>query len=82
MKKDTPPPTELAQSFKTGIYEHHKGGLYKAHFVGRSSEDYLQEFVVYQSLDTNYVWIRPLEMFLEIVDFEGQKVPRFKYIRE
>ena len=28
------------------------------------------------------IWIRPLSMFIETIDKNGEKIPRFKYIGE
>jgi hypothetical protein len=77
-----PPLSPRAQSFKPGIYKHYKGALYEAFFVGRLSEDREKEFIVYRSIERGLVWIRPLEMFLENVEFDGQTLPRFKWIME
>lgn len=74
--------SEKAQSFKPGIYRHFKGGMYKALFVARHSEAHEQEFVVYQSLEKGGVWVRPLDMFLENVDRDGYKGPRFVWVRD
>jgi hypothetical protein len=67
---------------KPGIYKHFKGGMYTVLGVARHSEDETQEFVVYKSQKTGYLWIRPLKMFLEEVDRDGYKGPRFKYISQ
>ncbi len=80
MLDSLPPLSETAQNFKPGLYRHYKGGMYRALFVGRSSEDREQEFVVYQSLEKGIVWIRPLGMFLEMVEVDGQRKPRFERI--
>ena len=74
--------SELAKSFKPGIYQHFKGGLYEALLVGRSSEARDQEFVVYKSLEKGYVWIRPIVMFFEEVNRDGYIGPRFKWVKE
>lgn len=55
--------------------------------VSRHSET-LEELVVYQALydskkfGSNAWWARPLKMFLEEVEIKGEKVPRFKLIKE
>ena len=50
--------------------------------VARHSET-MEEMVVYQALyGEGDMWVRPLKMFLEEVEVDGQKVPRFKYIGE
>lgn len=74
--------SDRAKNFKPGIYKHFKGDLYQAFFVGRNSEDRGQEFVVYKSLKKGFIWIRPLAMFLENVDQDGCRVPRFSFTEE
>lgn len=65
-----------------GIYEHFKGKKYKVYFVARHSET-LEEFVVYQTLYGEHdFWVCPIKMFLEEVERDGEKVPRFKFIEE
>ncbi len=66
---------------KKGVYKHFKGGRYKVLGAARHSET-LEKLVIYQKLDDkNELWARPLEMFLEEVEVDGKKVPRFRYIR-
>lgn len=65
---------------KIGKYEHYKGGQYEVLGTAKNSET-MEDFVVYKALhDEGDMWIRPLKMFLEEVEFSGKKVPRFKYI--
>jgi hypothetical protein len=65
---------------KTGKYEHYKGKQYKVIGVATHTET-LEEFVVYKTLyGEGKLWVRPLKMFMEEVNFNGKKVPRFKYI--
>ena len=68
---------------KLGKYQHSKtGNFYKVIAVVRHSET-LEEFVFYEALYKNLVskfWVRPLKMFLEKVEINGERVPRFKYI--
>ena len=65
---------------KLGKYKHFKGGEYEVLGVAKHSETE-EEFVVYKALyDEGDLWIRPIKMFLEEVEFSGKKVPRFKYI--
>lgn len=48
--------------------------------VARHSETE-EEFVVYRKeYDDHGLWVRPLAMFMEMVEAEGQMVPRFQYI--
>jgi hypothetical protein len=67
---------------KKGRYRHYKGPLYEVIDVARHSESE-EEFVVYRTLYGDFsLWIRPLEMFNEEVEYEGRKVKRFEYIGE
>ncbi len=67
---------------KTGRYRHYKGNDYNILGVARHSETG-EEFVVYRALYGDHgLWIRPLAMFLEEVEVEGERVPRFKRIED
>lgn len=64
-----------------GKYKHYKGNMYEVIGVARHSET-LEETVVYRALyGENGLWVRPLKMFLEEVEVEGRKVPRFEFIK-
>ncbi|MCK4934997.1 MAG: DUF1653 domain-containing protein [Simkaniaceae bacterium] len=77
------PFSDAAKSLiKGAVYEHYKGNRYKLISVGRHSET-LEEVVVYQPLCGDQdIWLRPLSMFVENVELNGQSVPRFKKILE
>lgn len=63
-----------------GLYRHYKGKMYKVHQVVRHSET-LEELVIYEALYENPLgrwWARPLTMFLETVELEQKKTPRFE----
>ena len=61
-------------------YRHFKGKEYLVMHIAKHSET-LEELVVYQALyDEMGVWVRPLEMFLEQVEVDGQTVNRFEEI--
>lgn len=65
---------------RIGKYEHYKGGQYEVLGIAKHSET-MEEFVVYKALyGEGELWIRPLKMFQEEVEYNGKKVPRFKYI--
>ncbi|MCS5587469.1 MAG: DUF1653 domain-containing protein [Porticoccaceae bacterium] len=67
-------------SVEKGIYKHYKGNKYQVIGVARhsESEDYL---VVYRPLyGDSGLWVRPLHMFIEEVEVEGQMQPRFELI--
>lgn len=68
--------------FKPGIYQHYKGNKYIALGVAKHSET-LEELVIYITLYDNEqskIWVRPLKMFMENVEINGQKTPRFKFL--
>jgi len=65
---------------KSGRYRHFKGGEYQVQGVARHSETG-EQLVVYTPLyGDGGLWVRPLSMFQETVQHEGQEVPRFKLI--
>lgn len=60
------------------LFRHYKGGLYRLITVGRLSEQRDQWMVVYFSMRKETTWIRPLEMFIELVPWsDGVLRPRF-----
>lgn len=62
---------------RPGIYRHYKGPLYEVLDVARHSETE-EPLVVYRALYGDYgLWTRPLGMFLESVEVQGEPVPRF-----
>jgi len=75
----------MQKILKPGIYQHYKGNLYEVIGIGHHSET-LEKFVIYRALydspefGPNAIWVRPYAMFLEEVELEGKKVPRFKYV--
>ena len=74
------PLSKKAKALKIGEYEHYKGHKYRPLYVGRHS-DTLEEIVVYQGLyKNNPIWVRNINIFLEKVEVDGKKVPRFKYV--
>ena len=69
-------------TLKTGKYKHYKGKEYEVVGIARHSET-LEELVVYKALYQNEgenLWVRPLKMFLEEVEIEGKKIPRFEFL--
>lgn len=67
---------------KIGRYRHYKGNEYIVIGVARHSETD-EELVVYrQDYGERGLWVRPLAMFLETVEIDGEQVPRFAYIGE
>ena len=65
---------------KLGKYKHFKGNEYQVIGIAKHSET-LELMVVYQALyGSKEIWVRPAEMWTEIVDKEGYHGPRFQYI--
>ena len=60
-----------------GIYSHYKGNRYEVLGVAHHSETE-EALVVYRALYGEYgLWVRPLAMFTETVEVQGEPVPRF-----
>lgn len=69
---------------KPGTYQHYKGNHYELIGIAKHSET-LEELVVYKALYENELgnlWVRPKAMFLEEVEVDGKKMPRFRLIKE
>lgn len=65
---------------KLGKYKHYKGNEYEVIGLAKHSET-LEDLVVYKALYGEHgLWVRPLKMFVEDVDVDGAKTPRFMYI--
>ncbi len=70
---------------KIGRYRHYKGNEYEVLGVGHHSET-LEELVFYRALydqpkyGRGALWVRPKKMFLEMVEKDGKKIPRFEYL--
>ncbi|NTU46888.1 DUF1653 domain-containing protein [Candidatus Roizmanbacteria bacterium] len=68
---------------KLGVYQHYKTkNYYRVLGVAKHTET-LEKLVVYESLydnPGNKLWVRPLDMFLEELEIDGKKIPRFQYI--
>ncbi len=61
-----------------GLYRHYKGNEYKVIAIARSSENIEEQFVIYQDQHApEKIWTRPLGMFMEHVEINGESVPRF-----
>jgi hypothetical protein len=56
-------------------YRHYKGGLYELVCEATLESD-LTPMIVYRAANGT-VWIRPKTVFFELVEVDGQQVPRF-----
>ena len=69
-------------TLKKGKYQHFKGMMYEVIDVARHSET-LDEYVVYRALYGDHgLWIRPLSMFIENIERDGEIYKRFQYVGE
>ena len=67
-------------SIKLGRYKHFKGNLYLVLSIATHSETE-ELMVVYQALyGERGVWVRPLKMFMDTIEYDGKTVPRFEYL--
>lgn len=72
----------MESKLKLGIYQHYKGNKYEVIGTAKHSKT-LEDFAVYKALyGDNGLWVRPLSMFLEEVQVNDKKVPRFKYLEK
>ena len=69
-------------SLKKGLYKHFKGNYYQVIDVAQDSETQ-QEMVVYRALyGEKGLWLRPLDMFSEVIERDGVQHKRFSYCDE
>ncbi|MBI2144920.1 DUF1653 domain-containing protein [Candidatus Woesearchaeota archaeon] len=65
---------------KPGKYRHYKGNEYEVIGTAKHSET-LEELVVYRALyGERALWVRPKAIFLETVEANGRRIPRFELI--
>ena len=70
------------QEIIPGIYRHFKGGRYQVLFTARHSEGE-EDMVVYRALyGDGGLWVRPVSMWGQMVEHEGQLVSRFALEKE
>ena len=61
-------------------YQHYKGNIYKLVAIAKHTESGEKQ-VVYQDVsDSSKVWVTPCERFIESVEHNGVKQPRFSYV--
>lgn len=63
------------------IYKHYKGNIYVVLHIAKHTETE-EDMVVYTKFGTvdDIVWVRPLSMWNNIVEINGEKQPRFKLL--
>ena len=73
----------MESDLKLGIYKHYKGKFYQVICLAKHSET-LEDVVVYKPLyeSEHKVWVRPLHMFQEVLQIDGELIPRFAFVSE
>jgi len=62
-----------------GIYRHYKGKQYEVVGFAKHSET-LEDMVIYKALyGEGGIWVRPMSMWSELVETDGEAVRRFEY---
>ena len=70
----------MQNGIKLGRYRHFKGNEYEVIGIAKHSET-LEEMVVYRALyDEGGLWVRPANMWNEVIERDGKKLQRFTYI--
>ena len=68
---------------KPGTYVHYKNGQHYTVIDVVTHSETEETMVLYRAEYGSFgLWVRPLEMFMERVQVEGQEVPRFKYLSD
>lgn len=65
------------------VYKHYKGNIYVVLHIAKHTETE-EDMVVYTKFATvdDTIWVRPVGMWNDIVEYEGKKQPRFKLLYE
>lgn len=61
------------------FYKHFKGTTYQVMGYARDEETQ-KELILYKSFKDNIVWARPLDVFMETVERNGETMPRFRKV--
>jgi len=64
------------------MYRHYKNKDYIIIDIAQHSET-LEKLVVYKALyGENLTWVRPYDMFIENVEYNGEVTERFKFVND
>ncbi len=67
---------------KPGRYRHYKGNDYQVIGTATHSETEETLVVYYPLYGDRALWVRPLNMFIETVEKDGEVIPRFAWVGE
>lgn len=71
----------MTDCIQPGIYKHYKGQKYRVYEVATHSETQ-EQVVVYRCLYGKHdMWVRPLSMFVEMVEVNGVSMSRFALVQ-
>lgn len=71
-----------SQLIKPGRYQHYKGNFYDVYEVATHSEDESKLVVYRPCYGERGLWVRPLSMFCENIERNGEVIPRFAYVSD
>ncbi len=76
----TRPIADYPSALATGLYRHYKGKDYVVYgsVTHSETEEVLVLYAPVTQADPARLWVRPLAMFSESVDSDGEIVPRFR----
>jgi hypothetical protein len=57
-------------------YRHYKGGIYELICEATLESDPTVTMIVYRA-ENGTIWTRPASVFFELIEHEGQTIPRF-----
>ena len=78
--EEAPAPQKLMPlDVKLGKYKHFKGNEYEVIGFATHSESN-EKMVLYKSLYTDELWVRPYDMFAEVIEKDGVEIHRFEPI--
>lgn len=69
-------------SLRKGVYKHFKGNEYLVIDTAKHSETEEEHVIYYPLYGDRKLWIRPLTMFTEIIERDGNSFSRFTFDRD
>lgn len=69
----------MPKTLTPGVYKHYKGKLYRVIGVATHSETNQRYAIYYPHDEPEQLWMRPEGMFTELINCEGETIPRFNY---
>jgi hypothetical protein len=85
--RDTDLPKHVDRNSYEDIMEWYNGKTFARHYKtgdlyevlhGAIHSETLEEMIVYRHVTSQKIWVRPLHMFFDRVEYKGKTVPRFE----